>query len=89
MCSAENCNAVRQACSCVTILTQEHALPVQRAVRSRASRRPRYGAQRAEAAVPQADVEAPVITALRAVSSSTAAGGSGSALFASVQWGIP
>ena len=52
----------------MTILTQEHALPVQRACAiARCSRTAFYRAQATAPALPQADTDAPIITALQAI----------------------
>lgn len=52
----------------MTILTEDHGLPVQRACQiARCSRTAFYRAQRSDAAVSPADADAPVITALQAV----------------------
>lgn len=52
----------------MTILTEDHGLPVQRACQiARCSRTAFYRAQQAEAPVSAADADAPVITALHAV----------------------
>jgi hypothetical protein len=52
----------------VTILSEDHGLPVQRACQiARCSRTAFYRAQRAHALATPADADAPVITALQAV----------------------